>query len=107
MHSATQQPKTDGKYYLALEISFRVMLLLVSISSSLLSSSSTDYFPIRKGTLLASCYKVQAFLGEGCFGKVARCVNIATNTKVAIKITKDKPCFTAQALEEVEHKHQN
>uniref|UniRef100_A0A3B4XCN4 Protein kinase domain-containing protein n=1 Tax=Seriola lalandi dorsalis TaxID=1841481 RepID=A0A3B4XCN4_SERLL len=56
------------------------------------------------GTLLASRYEVQAFLGEGTFGKVAKCADTVTNTKVAIKITKDDPFFTEQALEEVEHK---
>lgn len=64
----------------------------------------TDNFPIYKGTLLASCYEVQAFLGEGSFGKVTKCANIVTDTEVAIKITKDEPIFTKQALEEVDQK---
>lgn len=69
-----------------------------------ISSSPTDIFPICKGTLLASRYKVQAFLGEGSFGKVAKCVDIVNDTKMAVKIIKDKPYFTQRALEEVEHK---
>lgn len=66
--------------------------------------SSADRFPIHKGTLLASSYEVQAFLGEGGFGKVAKCMDVVTNTKVAIKITKDDPYLTERAMEEVEHK---
>ncbi|XP_056229009.1 homeodomain-interacting protein kinase 1-like [Seriola aureovittata] len=57
--------------------------------------------PIYEGTLLASRYEVQAFLGEGTFGKVVKCADTVTNTKVAIKITKDDPFFTEQALEEI------
>uniref|UniRef100_A0AAQ4NQ13 Protein kinase domain-containing protein n=1 Tax=Gasterosteus aculeatus aculeatus TaxID=481459 RepID=A0AAQ4NQ13_GASAC len=29
------------------------------------------------------------FIGEGCFGKVAKCVNMNTNENTAIKILKD------------------
>ncbi|KAM7393737.1 hypothetical protein PAMP_020587 [Pampus punctatissimus] len=64
-------------------------------------SDTSDNFPICEGTLLASCYEVQAFLGEGSFGKVARCVDIVTNTKMAVKITKDNPYLTERALEEL------
>lgn len=64
-----------------------------------------EKFPIWKGTQLASRYEVQAFLGEGNFGKVARCVDIVSKTKVAIKITKDEPQLTMQALEEVKHQY--
>uniref|UniRef100_A0AAQ4RFC5 Protein kinase domain-containing protein n=1 Tax=Gasterosteus aculeatus aculeatus TaxID=481459 RepID=A0AAQ4RFC5_GASAC len=34
-------------------------------------------------------YKVLEFIGEGCFGKVAKCVNMNTNETTAIKILKD------------------
>ncbi|XP_044202059.1 homeodomain-interacting protein kinase 3-like [Thunnus albacares] len=64
-------------------------------------SDMSDIFPICKGTLLASRYKVQAFLGEGSFGKVAKCVDIVNDTKMAVKIIKDKPYFTQRALEEI------
>ncbi|XP_029912344.1 homeodomain-interacting protein kinase 2-like [Myripristis murdjan] len=49
-------------------------------------------FPIVPGSLLSlmSCsYKVESFLGEGTFGKVAKCLNTNTNKMVAIKIMKD------------------
>ncbi|KAK1886281.1 Homeodomain-interacting protein kinase 2 [Dissostichus eleginoides] len=40
--------------------------------------SVTDDFPIHEGTLLSSGYEVQAFLGEGSFGKVAMCMDNIT-----------------------------
>nr|XP_046234346.1 homeodomain-interacting protein kinase 2-like [Scatophagus argus] len=64
----------------------------------------SDNFPIQEGTLLASktsCYEVQAFLGEGSFGRVVKCVDIVTSTQVAIKITRDKPFLAERALEEI------
>ncbi|GLD61022.1 homeodomain-interacting protein kinase 1-like isoform X2 [Lates japonicus] len=38
-------------------------------------------FPAHEGTLLASRYEVQAFLGKGSFGKVVKCADTVTNTK--------------------------
>ncbi|KAI9522986.1 hypothetical protein NQZ68_031845 [Dissostichus eleginoides] len=63
--------------------------------------SVTDDFPIHEGTLLSSGYEVQAFLGEGSFGKVAMCMDNVTNTKKAVKISKDRPLFFERALEEI------
>jgi len=45
---------------------------------------------------------VQAFLGEGSFGKVAMCMDNVTNTKKAVKISKDGPLLFERAQEEVE-----
>lgn len=41
--------------------------------------------------LFSSCssYSVLELIGDGCFGKVARCQNLTTNKTVAIKILKD------------------
>ncbi|XP_034532443.1 uncharacterized protein LOC117807313 isoform X2 [Notolabrus celidotus] len=36
----------------------------------------------------SSAYSILDFIGEGCFGKVAKCLNISTNDTVAIKILK-------------------
>ncbi|CAK6959625.1 homeodomain-interacting protein kinase 1-like [Scomber scombrus] len=65
------------------------------------SSDMSEYLPIWKGTELGSRFEVEAFLGEGSFGKVARCLDVVTDTKVAIKITKNKAHLTKQALEEI------
>ncbi|CAK6962924.1 homeodomain-interacting protein kinase 3-like [Scomber scombrus] len=56
---------------------------------------------MSEGTLLASRYEVQAFVGEGSFGKVAKCVDTITDNKLAVKITKDQPYVLLQALEEI------
>ncbi|XP_053181580.1 homeodomain-interacting protein kinase 1-like [Scomber japonicus] len=61
----------------------------------------SEYLPIWKGIELGSRFKIEAFLGEGSFGKVAQCLDVVTDTKVAIKVTKDKPHLTKQALEEI------
>ncbi|XP_033984639.1 homeodomain-interacting protein kinase 2-like [Trematomus bernacchii] len=54
-----------------------------------------------RGPLLSSGYEVQAFLGEGSFGKVAMCMDNVTNTKKAVKISKDGPLLFERALEEI------
>ncbi|KAK5866405.1 hypothetical protein PBY51_020599 [Eleginops maclovinus] len=63
--------------------------------------SVIDDFSIHEGTLLASSYEVLAFLGEGCYGKVAMCIDHVTNTMKAVKINKDRPIFFQRALEEI------
>ena len=60
---------------------------------------------MSKGDLLtweSSSYLVEDFLGEGTFGKVARCVETATNVKVAVKITKNHPVTIEAAEQEVQ-----
>uniref|UniRef100_A0A3P8PXH2 Protein kinase domain-containing protein n=1 Tax=Astatotilapia calliptera TaxID=8154 RepID=A0A3P8PXH2_ASTCA len=41
-----------------------------------------------KGSILGKHYKVEAFLGEGGFGIVAKCRDTTTNQAVAIKVNK-------------------
>ncbi|KAG8007676.1 Homeodomain-interacting protein kinase 2 [Nibea albiflora] len=62
------------------------------------SNENNDYTPgttyeVQKHDVLYSsttCYQVIDFSGEGSFGKVARCVNLTTGTKVAVKIHKER-----------------
>lgn len=44
----------------------------------------------NSGTLQSSCtsYSVLNLIGEGCYGKVARCQNLQTKEEVAVKILK-------------------
>lgn len=46
-------------------------------------------------------YLVQSFVGQGTYGLVAKCRNIATNANVAIKIIKNKGKLTNQTAAEV------
>ncbi|CAJ1083984.1 homeodomain-interacting protein kinase 1-like isoform X1 [Xyrichtys novacula] len=49
---------------------------------------------VQRGDTLSSslsAYSVLEFIGEGCFGKVAKCLNIWTRETVAIKICKETP----------------
>ncbi|KAK2914577.1 hypothetical protein Q8A73_005171 [Channa argus] len=47
----------------------------------------------------SSCYLVKDVLGEGCFGKVAKCFDFATCTTVAVKI--DKTSFNNKTPYEI------
>ena len=76
-----------------------------SNSSLSLSLSLFSLVSVSKGDLLTweySSYLVEDFLGEGTFGKVARCVVTATNEKVAVKITKNHPVKLEAAEREVQ-----
>lgn len=44
----------------------------------------------NSGTLQSSCtsYSMLNLIGEGCYGKVARCQNLQTKEEVAVKILK-------------------
>ncbi|KAK9528772.1 hypothetical protein VZT92_012917 [Zoarces viviparus] len=54
-------------------------------------------------TLLGSSsgYSVLEFIGEGCFGKVAKCRNLATKESVAVKILKQDVDFIPDTEKEV------
>ena len=64
-------------------------------------------FRVSAGDILvsqSSGYVVDSFLGEGSFGKVAKCFKTATMEWVAVKIIKDHPVLVAQAEQEVKQK---
>lgn len=46
-------------------------------------------------------YQILELLGKGTFGQVVRCVRKDTNEEFAMKIIKNKPAYTTQALSEV------
>ncbi|XP_071063040.1 homeodomain-interacting protein kinase 2-like [Pseudochaenichthys georgianus] len=61
-----------------------------SDSSDVANNSET--FPVEKEDIISSMsaeYQVLDFIGEGVFGKVAKCVNLKTSEIIAIKIHKD------------------
>ncbi|XP_038586225.1 homeodomain-interacting protein kinase 1-like [Micropterus salmoides] len=49
----------------------------------------------------SSGYSILEFIGEGCFGKVAKCQNLATNERVAVKILKSDTDFIQDTEKEV------
>uniref|UniRef100_A0A3Q4I0P1 Protein kinase domain-containing protein n=1 Tax=Neolamprologus brichardi TaxID=32507 RepID=A0A3Q4I0P1_NEOBR len=53
---------------------------------------------IVKGSILGNHYKVEAFLGEGGFGIVAKCRDTMTNQAVAIKVNKTTATTTTNVL---------
>uniref|UniRef100_A0A668RTW9 Protein kinase domain-containing protein n=1 Tax=Oreochromis aureus TaxID=47969 RepID=A0A668RTW9_OREAU len=54
-----------------------------------------------KRSILGNHYKVEAFLGEGGFGIVAKCRDTRTNRAVAIKVNKSRPDILQQAKLEI------
>uniref|UniRef100_A0A3Q3FFA1 Protein kinase domain-containing protein n=1 Tax=Labrus bergylta TaxID=56723 RepID=A0A3Q3FFA1_9LABR len=66
------------------------------------SSITIDKLQLIKGSSLGHFHKVEAFLGEGGFGVVAKCRNTITNKFVAIKVNKNAPEIYHQARQEIE-----
>uniref|UniRef100_A0A3B4F435 Protein kinase domain-containing protein n=1 Tax=Pundamilia nyererei TaxID=303518 RepID=A0A3B4F435_9CICH len=64
-------------------------------------SFSSDELEIVEGSILGNHYKVEAFLGEGGFGIVAKCRDTKTNQAVAIKVNKNRTDILQQAKKEI------
>uniref|UniRef100_A0A3P9CIJ3 Protein kinase domain-containing protein n=1 Tax=Maylandia zebra TaxID=106582 RepID=A0A3P9CIJ3_9CICH len=73
----------------------------VFIHTSASPSFSSDVLEIVEGSILRNHYKVEAFLGEGGFGIVAKCRDTKTNRAVAIKVNKNDPDILQQAKLEI------
>uniref|UniRef100_A0A3P8PXH8 Protein kinase domain-containing protein n=1 Tax=Astatotilapia calliptera TaxID=8154 RepID=A0A3P8PXH8_ASTCA len=64
-------------------------------------SFSSNELGLVKGSILGKHYKVEASLGEGGFGIVAKCRDTMTNRAVAIKVNKSRPDILQQAKLEI------
>ncbi|CAJ1063016.1 homeodomain-interacting protein kinase 1-like isoform X4 [Xyrichtys novacula] len=64
------------------------------------SSQSSDEYTQDFLGALSSHYMIHSYLGEGYFGKVAKCSKTATKEIVAVKVIKDEE-FTAEAENEM------
>nr|XP_024657516.1 homeodomain-interacting protein kinase 2-like [Maylandia zebra] len=73
----------------------------VFVHTSASPSFSSDELELVKGSILGKHYKVEAFLGEGGFGIVAKCRDTTTNQAVAIKVNKSDPDILQQAHVEI------
>uniref|UniRef100_A0A3Q2UYH2 Homeodomain-interacting protein kinase 2-like n=1 Tax=Haplochromis burtoni TaxID=8153 RepID=A0A3Q2UYH2_HAPBU len=73
----------------------------VFIRTSASPSFSSDELEIVEGSILGNHYKVEAFLGEGGFGIVAKCCDTKTNQAVAIKVNKNRTNILQQAKKEI------
>lgn len=61
---------------------------------------------VQKSDVLCSDtsrYLIQDFIDEGCFGIVAKCVNLITSQEVALKILKTETEDSNDAEREVDH----
>uniref|UniRef100_A0A669C5D1 Protein kinase domain-containing protein n=1 Tax=Oreochromis niloticus TaxID=8128 RepID=A0A669C5D1_ORENI len=73
----------------------------VHINMSASPSFSSDELEIVEGSILGNHYKVEALLGEGAFGIVAKCRNTKTNQAIAIKVNKSRPDVQQEAKLEI------
>uniref|UniRef100_A0A3Q3FCF8 Protein kinase domain-containing protein n=1 Tax=Labrus bergylta TaxID=56723 RepID=A0A3Q3FCF8_9LABR len=78
----------------------------ITIDSGIPSADEVDEgvggTPEYPWSSLGHFHKVEAFLGEGGFGVVAKCRNTITNKFVAIKVNKNAPEIYHQARQEIE-----
>uniref|UniRef100_A0AAZ1Y159 Protein kinase domain-containing protein n=1 Tax=Oreochromis aureus TaxID=47969 RepID=A0AAZ1Y159_OREAU len=73
----------------------------VHINMSASPSFSSDELEIVEGSILGNHYKVEALLGEGAFGIVAKCRDTKTNQAIAIKVNKSRPDVQQEAKLEI------
>nr|XP_057942177.1 homeodomain-interacting protein kinase 2-like [Doryrhamphus excisus] len=66
------------------------------------SVTGDGLYPGAKLHSPSSCYKVLSVLGEGTFGKVAKCHKLDNNKTVALKMIRNQGNFAVQARFEIE-----
>jgi len=69
-----------------------------------MESAPSDHNRVEIGDLLKSAssrYLVESVLGQGTFGTVVKCTNVADNKTVAIKMMRDHGGLASQARKEV------
>ncbi|XP_061902518.1 homeodomain-interacting protein kinase 2-like [Entelurus aequoreus] len=66
------------------------------------SAAGDCLYPGAKLHSPSSCYKVLSVLGEGTFGKVAKCRKLDNNKTVAVKMIRNQGNFAVQAKFEIE-----
>mmetsp|Transcript_15118 Transcript_15118/g.19120 ORF Transcript_15118/g.19120 Transcript_15118/m.19120 type:complete len:529 (-) Transcript_15118:64-1650(-) len=59
-------------------------------------------YKIKQGEILNTCYKVVSALGKGTFGQVVKCLDMRTDTFVALKVIKSHSSYTQQAKKEID-----
>ena len=75
--------------------------LIVRTGDILGSATSFEGRKCSMNPSSVSQYKVLKKLGQGTFGQVFRCLNLQTNTEVAVKVLKNKKAYFRQGLLEV------
>lgn len=53
------------------------------------------------GDMLGAYYRVEESMGKGSFGQVVSAIDLRTNTRVAVKVIKNKEAFRRQARTEI------
>ena len=80
--------------------------MLTECTDSIFSPAVTLTAPeVQAGQTLSgssSGYSVLEFIGEGCYGKVAKCRNLTTKVSVAVKILKQDDEFIQDTEKEVD-----
>lgn len=65
-------------------------------------SNSDEKFVVNTDPLSVTSFQVIGLLGQGTFAQVFKCQNLDTGKMCAVKIVKNKPAYTRQAMVEIE-----
>jgi len=62
---------------------------------------ATKDFPIKINTVIAARYQILEYLGSAAFSTAVRCLDLATNKQVCVKIIRNRKDFFDQSLDEI------